>query len=322
MDEKAYQATHAASAYFRIRNAGVLHLSGEDRSTFMQRQTTNDVRELQPGKAVVTVLTSATARILDVLVLIEEDKNILVLTLPGRGAETASFLRSRIFFMDKVEVEEVSSEYALFHLVGPASDRAMEGLGLPELEGNSNIRVSLAGVSTTEVLAIGLHPSLGGGYLLLMLAQAADILEEKLHQAGASPMDEETYRTWQVETGIPSAETELNEEHTPLEARLEELISDNKGCYTGQEIIARQITYDKVTRRLSGLKLQKPTTEGAPILIDGRNVGTVTSAVVSPRFGPIGLAVLRRPHYEPGAEVWVGEGEQPAMVTKLPFSSE
>jgi folate-binding Fe-S cluster repair protein YgfZ len=98
-------------------------------------------------------------------------------------------------------------------------------------------------------------------------------------------------------------------------------IHEAKGCYTGQEVIARQINYDKIARRLVGLRLDAPVSAGATVLVEGRSAGEVTSAALSPRCGPIALAVLRRPHFAPGTPVSVTEaaGAVHGTVTALPF---
>ena len=95
-----------------------------------------------------------------------------------------------------------------------------------------------------------------------------------------------------------------------------------KGCYTGQEVLARQINYDKITRQMVGLRLETPVQRGAAVQVEGRGAGEVTSAVVSPRFGAIALAVVKRPHFEPGTVVMVASGEETARgeVVSLPFA--
>jgi tRNA-modifying protein YgfZ len=145
-----------------------------------------------------------------------------------------------------------------------------------------------------------------------------------LEQAGVSRISLETHTILRVESGRPEAGHELVEEYTPLEAGLEAAISDDKGCYTGQEVIARQITYDKVTRHLAGLVLAGEAHPGDQVwsLTDGRSAGTITSVASSPRFGRIALAILRRPYLPPGTELRAGDKEEGviATVSRLPFT--
>ena len=146
----------------------------------------------------------------------------------------------------------------------------------------------------------------------------------KLEAAGAGKMVSEAWEIFRVELGLPGPKTEMNEEFTPLEIGLSEAVSDAKGCYTGQEIIARQITYDKVTQHLRVILLDKLLEPGAQIRVEGKKAGVLTSVVESPRFGPIGLGVVKRPYHEEDTllELETGEGELvPARVLPMPLKT-
>jgi folate-binding protein YgfZ len=126
-----------------------------------------------------------------------------------------------------------------------------------------------------------------------------------------------------VETGVPAPGAELTVQVNPLEAGLRRLCDDRKGCYTGQEIIARQITYDKVTTHLVGLLLDELVAPEAKIMVDGKQAGWVSSVVHSIALGrPIALAFVRRPHHEPGTPLAIQSGHQSiaATVHALPFA--
>jgi folate-binding protein YgfZ len=127
-----------------------------------------------------------------------------------------------------------------------------------------------------------------------------------------------------VENGLPAAESELTGDYTPLEMGLETAISNTKGCFTGQEVIARQLNYDKVTQHLVILRLQAHGEAGERAWVEGRPVGLLTSAVQSPRFGPLALAVIKRPYHQPGTGVIIGgdgkTGGTPAVVAESPLS--
>ena len=143
---------------------------------------------------------------------------------------------------------------------------------------------------------------------------------------GVSRISRDGYRIIQVEQGLPSAEHELTEDFTPLEIGLLGAISDRKGCYTGQEVIARQLTYDKVTRRLVGLRLEGMLSRGTKLYAEGKPAGEITSIVESPRFGHIALAVVKRPHHDEGSTLEIYESgkngaliHKSAAVVSLPF---
>jgi folate-binding protein YgfZ len=114
----------------------------------------------------------------------------------------------------------------------------------------------------------------------------------------------------------------LNADYTPLENNMNWAISSTKGCYTGQEVIARQITYDKVTRKLVGVRLGAEVAVGSTVFAGKQAAGTVTSTALSSKFGPIALAMIKRPHNETGADVTIGDQDSGVLgtVADLPFS--
>jgi folate-binding protein YgfZ len=257
----------------------------------------------------ITVLTSPTARILDVLILFHGENEIGVITLPGYAERTERFLRSHIFFMDKVTITDDSVHWAQIDLVGEQAGKTAAALcQSEEYEGSRYLP---------------LPPILGLGYRLLLPQQAAHAARSVLVNAGWVELSTEERHILRVEAGSPAPHSELTEEFTPLEVGLQFAISTTKGCYTGQEIIARQITYDKVTRRLCGVRLDAPAPAGARIWTeDGSPIGILTSFAQSPRFGAIGLAVIKRPYDEAGTKLQIGESLEasaPATAAPLPF---
>lgn len=315
-----YDAAHEGAAFWRVPDPGWIVIAGEDRADFVQRQTTNDVRQLAPDRAVLTALTSATARILDVWRLVAEGDAIGVITLPGRGAATARYLQRRIFFMDKVTVTDASDTVAQIDVMGPGAADALAALGLPALPGPDAVTGFEISGQTARI--IGLGGALGLGWRLLVPREALDALETRLAEAGARPLAPEAYDAVRVEAGLPAAGRELTDAYTPLETGLRAAVHGAKGCYTGQEVLARQINYDKITRQMVGLRLEKPVQPGAAVQVEGRSAGEVTSAVESPRLGPIALAVIKRPHFAPGTVVSVvaGDGTARGEVVPLPFA--
>lgn len=321
-----YQAAIERVAFFRQPQASYLRLSGPDRSAFLQRQTTNDLGCLEPGKVLLTVLTSPTARILDVFALLQEGEGdagvIEIIPLPGRPGHAARYLKSRIFFNDKVRVSDDSEQFVQYDLLGPQTVEALRQVGVEALPEMDRWITAPYGDGELRVLASG--GPLGLGNRVLVPAGAAEGFEQALLDAGAERLAPESYLILRVEAGLPEAGYELTEDFTPLEINLTSAVADNKGCYTGQEVIARQITYDKVTQLLRGLRLEFPVPPESRVWVDGKNAGVITSAVESPRFGPIALAVIKRAYNEPGTAVKVGSSGQEAIsgvIVPLPFHS-
>lgn len=316
----AYLAARQGAAFYWPLSPGFLVLAGEDRLDFLQRQTTNDLRLLGPGRSLQTVLTSPTARILDVLIVFEWEGGLGIITLPGRVQRTARDLRGKIFFMDRVTVSDASATVVQVDLEGPQAAAMLARLGLAVAPGPDQTAAFDLDGAPVQVIA---HPGLcGAGYRLLAAIDRAEALPAALSAAGAAPLDAHSYELLRIEAGLPGPDGELTDAYNPLEVGLEGLISERKGCYTGQEIIARQISYDKVTRKLVGLRLASPAAVGTKLELDAKQVGEITSAAVSPRLGPLALAVVKRPHSELGAMLVAAPKDSDAIsavVAALPF---
>ena len=298
----AYEAALKDAAYFHQPQTGFLRVMDHDRVDFLQRQTTNDLGQLAVDRVVSTVLTSPTARILDLFCVTDEGESLGVVPLPGRTAETLKFLRGRIFFSDKVRVEDISADIVQILLVGPRVDSVLEKLDLQPPAPDHIIRWE---IEDQLISVIGQKILAGIGYCLLVPVASLDTIVGVLDAAGVSSLDPETFEILRVEAGQPGPVSELVDTYTPLEVGLGKLISDSKGCYTGQEIIARQITYDKVAKVLVGIKLSDLAGAGAEIKADGKSAGILTSATKSPRFGSVGLAVVRRQYAKAGTNVLI-----------------
>ncbi len=304
-----------------VSQPGFLRLSGEDSQAFLQRQTTNDLALMKPGQALATVLTTPTARIQDVLYLLQDQDAIGILTLPDRGQKTARYLQSRIFFMDKVSLTDLSPDNALAHIFGPQTIPALTRLGFPsELSVDQVSRVEFAGADLAAWL---LNPAISFGAVILAPKSSKEIISSILNSSGIKSILESEYERIRVERGYPDGEAELIEAYTPLEVGLEGLVSLKKGCYTGQEVLARQVNYEKISQRLMGLQLERSASSGDKLYsVDGRPAGVLTSYAYSPRLGPIGLAVIKRPFFQPGSSLQVKGSEdqlQSALLVHLPF---
>ncbi len=297
-----------------------LWLGGDDRVAFLQRISTNDVR-LLPGQGTVTVLVSATARIQAVLTVLAMPTGLLLLAGPGQGPAIFNTLRTQIFFNDKVNLEGRGGALAQFNLLGPQAAGLLAEVAGPvdDLPLFGWRTLPIAGVDVT----VQRHEGLGSdGFTLLAPSMAALAVRSALLRAGAVPLDEEAYHSLRVEAGVPAPGFELTEQVNPLEAGLRRFCNDHKGCYTGQEIIARQITYDKVTTHLVGLLTDELAAPETKVMAEGRQIGWISSAVHSIALDrPIALAFVRRPHHEPGTALSVQSGAT-AVVVPLPFTPE
>lgn len=318
-----YIEVRNGSAYYIYTESGFLQIEGPDRFDFLQRQTTNDINLLTPGNYLTTVLVNSTARILDVFQLFgdEHEEKLNLITLPGYAGNTTRFLQSRIFFMDDVTVTDSTNVMSQILLGGRQVNDLLSTLVIDPLPGLGQLM--LGSIAGKQVLIIGEKVLQKDGYRLIFPRELRESVEARLIDSGALSLSGESYHVLRIEAGIPAAGAELVDEYTPLEAGLDAAISSSKGCFTGQEVIARQLTYDKVTRHLVGLRLENFVNTGVRISVEGKPSGTTTSSTISPTYGPIALAYIKRPYHQPGVNVTVDHSNEtvgiPATVDSLPF---
>ncbi|MBX3050895.1 MAG: aminomethyltransferase family protein [Caldilineaceae bacterium] len=314
-NEQEYTALVSGVAVQARAHAGLLILTDADRVDFLQRMTTANVAALRPGQAALAVLTSPVARIEFVFTLLCREEEIWLLPAPGQAEAVAGKLQSQIFFMDKVKVANASQSVRRLRLMGAEAATLLPTIGMTVPTADD------AFACTDGVTILRQERFDVPGYELILPAEDADELSARLVNAGAVELiDAQAYENRRIELGRPGVGAELTGEYNPLEAGLAWSVSDNKGCYTGQEIIARQITYDKVTKTLVGLRSNAPLPVGLAVTANGRTVGTVTSSGYSPALGgPLALAVVKRPFHTGESELAVGDS--PASVIELPAVS-
>ena len=295
-----------------VPSPGYLRIAGETRKDYLQRQTTNDLDLLSPTRALPAILPSPIGRILEVFTMLDEGEDIGLLTQPGHGPGLANYFQKHRFFNDQVTVADLSSVWMQIELHGPRAADALSRLTSEKAPSLDEVAIFYwQGHQLRAMAEQGFGVNLK--FRLLVPAAAGGLLAEFLSDLPA--MDLTTRRTLRVEAGQPG-DPEFNGEYTPFEVALSRLVSAEKGCYTGQEVLARQVTYDKIVRGLVRIRAAEPLEPGSAAYIDGKAVGEVTSAAVSPRLGAIALAVLRRPHDEPGTlvELHMAKGNVQAKV--------
>lgn len=253
----------------------------------------------------------------------------LLADLPAAIVTATAQTLDRYLIMEKVEIEDASDALRLFSVQGPRAAEAVRvatGVDAAPL-GPHSLTVE-EGPGGAPLMVARASQTGEPGFDLFAAAEVAELLWSRLAEAargvGGRPAGWEALNTLRVEAGLPWWGHELDPSIVPLEARLERAISMTKGCYIGQEIIARIDARGQVNNRLGGLRLSGDTlpAPGSPILGDEKRIGRVTTSIYSPALGaPIALAFLRREWTEPGRPVVIEvAGEHlPAEVAALPF---
>jgi aminomethyltransferase len=316
-----YQAAQTGSVMIDAAAWGRLKFTGASRLDFLHRMSTNDVAKLQPGQGAATVFLTPIARMIDRTILYARENETLMITSRGNQARVFQWLRKYIFFNDDVQIKDVSAETAMISLYGAEANqtiRHISGEDLSSLPLHHWHEVSLAHRS---VLIARADPIGGGGFHLIFERAAHTILWQALIDAGVIGISEAAYQVLRVEAGRPEFGRELGDEYIPLEANLWADVSFTKGCYTGQEIIARMESRQKLAKHLVGLRFEDEVLLPAGLFVDGHEVGTVTSMVHSPRLGWIGLGYVKTQGKDvPVVESRSGERAVGVQVVALPFN--
>jgi tRNA-modifying protein YgfZ len=307
-----YRELREGAGLLERSERAVLEVRGPDAAEFLQGQVTNDVVGLEPHQGCYAAMLNPKGRILADLRIFRVSPERFLLDTEAAARETV--LRDLRMYKIGRQVEVVDMpERAILSLLGPRSDAVVEAaLGVRPAGGEHSLAEARDDVfaARTDV-----------GVDVLADRGVATELRERLLAAGGRQVETGAAEIVRIETGRPRHGLDMSEDNLPAEAGIvERAVSFTKGCYVGQEPVARMHYKGRPNRHLRGLRLSASTDAGAAVVADGKEVGRVTSTALSPALGPIALALVRR-EVAPGAEVSVGDGGPSATVIELPFAS-
>ncbi|MEX0270661.1 folate-binding protein YgfZ [Leptolyngbyaceae cyanobacterium UHCC 1019] len=295
---------------------GRLQLSGVDRQTFLHNQSTNDLKALKPGQGCDTIFVTSTARTIDLATAYVLEDAVLIMVSPSRRHQLIQWLERYIFFGDKVELKDLTAETALFSLMGVQSSALLEKLGVDAMKtqpyGN-HCMVEIANHPVRVAVGNGLGLE---GYTLIVETDHAAAVWDAIAQAGAVPMGDLAWEQLRIEQGRPMPDAELTEDYNAVEASLWQAISINKGCYIGQETIARLDTYKGVKQQIWGIRFDTVATPGTVITVNEEKVGVLTSLTETAQ-GIFGLGYIRTKAGGAGLKVQVGTSQ--GELVEVPF---
>lgn len=291
---------------------GLIRLTGSTRANFLHNQTTNDFKRLSAGMVQDTIWLTSTARVIDYVTILVEAEAHWMLTSPERRDTLMSWMPRFVFFNDDVKFHNEAGNYAIYSVYGSESDALVTALGGTPLPPRQHAVQTLSGVENVRVVAVsGLTDT---GYTFIVPQADGEILWHAILAQGATSMSTAEWDAKRIEQGRPAADRELTEEYNPLEVGLWDAVSFAKGCYIGQEIVARLDTYQKLKQQLWGLRFAAPVSVGTPLQLNEQEVGVVTS--VTPN-GTEGLGFVRVK--AGGAGLTVQAGETPVEVVNLAY---
>lgn len=305
---------------------GYLKIGGPDRASFLQGIITNDVGNIEPGNGIHAAILTIKGRVIADFILLAFG-DAFVLETEASVSEKLRATLSRYKIREKVTIEQ-SREIGSIAVQGPKSPLLIErvtGKSLPELKTYNHIQIPIdqSWVTIRKQSITG-----ETGYILTTPQTALKEIWEKLLKFGIEfnlqPVGYEASESLRIEAGLPRYGLDLTEENIPLEIEKEDMISFTKGCYVGQEVVARLKFLGQANKNLKGLLLTNAAipAQNTRITQDQKEIGKITSTAFSPSLKQsIAIAYIRREYSKAGTQVTVeSDGkESPATVVDLPF---
>jgi len=303
----------------RLPGRGVLEVLGADRVRWLDGMISADVKALAPSRGAPGLLLTRQGRIVaDLCVLARSESFWLELelaALPAVQQRLAGYV-----IADDVTLHDCSGELARLAVEGPRAEERLRALGA-ELGGLASYAWREVTVAAQPVTMAAYGLSGSGGFQIFAPASAADPVAHALLAGGIEAISSDALECLRIAAGVPRLGSELDESVLPAEARLDAAISTSKGCYTGQEVVTRMRTRGRVGHRLVGLRFEGAAlpVRGAEIHGTAGRIGQVTSSVLSPEAGAIGLGFVRAEAAEAGMQVQVAGTA--ARIVALPIRS-
>lgn len=328
LDDEVYSLSNGVALKF-MNTSSIIELKGTDSLDFLHRISTNSMKNLNKEEVKKTIFTSEKGRIIGVSTVMNFESYILLITGIFSKQKTMSWINKYIIG-DDVKLSDASHRFNLLEMVGPQTESFLSlfiGDAANSVSDNSFKVVNAEGI-LFFLARIKDENGLQKFWILAEQENAKKLITNMVENKG--PFDfnlvgEEAYDVYKIENGIASDPNELNDLYNPHEAKIINLVDFKKGCYIGQEVIARLDTYDKVQKHLVGLCFPEviDSNEKFTLLDEGNNeVGVVTSSAYSPRIKKnIALGYLKKSLAAQGTKVIAKNGTKfmEVIVNELPF---
>lgn len=316
-----YNAAREGAALFERPGSTLVEVTGSERLAYLNGLVTNKLVDLEPGRAARALfLVPTKGRVLADLIACETT-TATWLECQGGSAPTVLGLLGKYYFGQDVAFADRSAEWRVLAIVGPEAGRILTGVvrDIPPGEERTHEETQLGNAGIRALRWSDAGPP---GWHLWMPVESVEAARIALVEAGATPGSEDAWTLLQIESGVAAFGRELTEDVIPLEAPTEDAIDHAKGCYPGQEVIARLHVRGRPARHLRGLRIDgvEPLDPGTTLDAgDKAGVAVVTASAVSPELGPVALAYVHRDYCEPGTRLTVdGRSAEVADLPLLP----
>lgn len=319
--QNEYQQACEKAVIVERSNLGVVQVSGSDHTDLLHRLTTNELRRLKPGEGQINIFTNEIGRIIDRVFLLKNE-NLTHLITSAANAKKVSEWIEKYIFIEEVEVENLSKNVGALAVIGKNASEVMKKIGASPDSPDWHFQQIKWRDHSLKVQKSGeLHVS---GFNIVAEKNVLSLIRKNLLESGILPMGQQAYHSLRLESGWPEFGIDFDDSTNAHEAQMLPFLDFNKGCYIGQEVIARLDTYEKVKKYLVGLKIQSELLpeKNTKIFAHETEIGHVTSAGFSFDLNQnIALAYIKTKFIEENSSVEIHtETERiPAIQIKLSF---
>ena len=331
--EFEYEALHTGAGLADLSFRGRVIITGEDRITWLQSIISQDILPLQPGQGRYSAFMDHKGKMLSYFRVLIRPEEVVIEDVGEVGEQTYAAFRKFLLYGTKAKMAKAIDSQGLLLLSGPkAADILKTAFGI-EVENLASLQSISFSLEGTEGFLTRTEETGMSDFELFVPLEALTSVWEHLLKTGEpkilKPIGKATLETARIEAGLPRLGPDINDQIVPPEANLEGIaFSLSKGCYPGQEVVARMDTYGSVKRRLVGLVIEGTKNDlpeaGAKLFSGTREVGWVSSSTFSPLLQkPIALGFPLRDFTKPDThlEIETLNGRFPARVSSLPFTA-
>lgn len=306
--------------YWALRNSvgirdvshfGKVRITGKDGKNFLHRMLSNDINVLQAGQGTWALFLNVKGHIQGDMKIYTFPDHLLVVLQHYIREKIVSGL-DRYVIGENLQFHDATEELAMFQIIGPDAETFLKSKGVQQLP-VENLSFLAAKIGEIEVTVI----RLGVGYAILARSQDGLNL---LNVLDAQPVGMKAFEIFRVESGIPLMQRDVGEMNFPQETRMDAAVSFQKGCYLGQETIARIDAQGHVNKFLTGIRSTSPLRDGDALFKNGKEIGRITSSVQSMLLdSPLALGYVRREFANSGEAIEIGAEGAKGEVIQLPI---